>query len=134
MNLVYYNQDKISSDFSSLFTSVFPDMRKTQLNILPHILFGMISSESSSVPDIAKSLKGYTFDKEEIYAFTVAEHEQIIEIHAVNEKIPDKPYTPSTPQTGDNSVDKRIYLAFGIFSAVSAGLFLILYRRKKSGK
>ena len=62
MNLVYYNQDKISSDFSSLFTSVFPDMRKTQLNILPHILFGMISSESSSVPDIAKSLKGYTFD------------------------------------------------------------------------
>lgn len=62
MNLVYYNQDKILSDFVSLFTSVFPDMRKTQLNILPHILFGMISSESSSAPDIAKSLKGSTFD------------------------------------------------------------------------
>lgn len=62
MNIVYYNQDKITSDFSLLFTSVFPDMRKTQLNILPDIIFGMISSESSSVPDIAKSLKGSKFD------------------------------------------------------------------------
>lgn len=61
MNIVYYNQDKITSEFLNLFTSVFPNMRKTHLNILPDILFGMISSESSSVPDIAKSLKGSKF-------------------------------------------------------------------------
>ena len=32
-------------------------LRKTQLNILPSILFGMIQSESVSAPDIAKVLK-----------------------------------------------------------------------------
>ncbi len=61
MNLFYYTQEKVASNISNLFTSVFPDMRKTQLNILPDIIFGMISSESSSVPDIAKSLKGLRF-------------------------------------------------------------------------
>lgn len=57
MNLVYYNQGKITTLFANLFTSVFPNMPKTQLNILPDIIFGMLSSESSSVADVAKSLK-----------------------------------------------------------------------------
>lgn len=63
MNLVYYNHDKIASNISNLFISVFPDMKKTQLNILPDIILGMIYSESSSVPDIAKSLKSDKFSK-----------------------------------------------------------------------
>lgn len=57
MYKVYYNQDNISSEISNFLTSVFPDIRKTHLNILPFIIFGMLDSESSSVPDIAKSLK-----------------------------------------------------------------------------
>lgn len=32
-------------------------LRKTQLNILPAILFGIIQSESVSAPDMAKVLK-----------------------------------------------------------------------------
>ena len=33
-------------------------MKKTQLNILPDIIFGMIKSESSAASNIAKELKG----------------------------------------------------------------------------
>lgn len=57
MYKVYYNQDNISSEITKFLTSVFPNIRKTHLNILPFIIFGMLVSESSSVPDIAKSLK-----------------------------------------------------------------------------
>ena len=44
MSKLYYTQNQIH-------------LRKTQLNILPAILFGIIHSESVSAPDIAKVLK-----------------------------------------------------------------------------
>ena len=37
-------------------------LRKTQLNILPHIIWGIINSESSVAFDIAKHIKGSNFD------------------------------------------------------------------------
>lgn len=41
----------------NFFKKVIPNIRKTQLNIIPIIIFGMISAESCVPSDIAKSLK-----------------------------------------------------------------------------
>ena len=43
--------------FSQFIKNVFPNVRKTQLNILPYVVYGMISSESSVASDISKHLK-----------------------------------------------------------------------------
>ena len=57
MSLVYLNQSSFSSLFSQFIKNVFPNVRKTHLNILPYIVYGMISSESSVASDISKHLK-----------------------------------------------------------------------------
>ena len=57
MSSVYLNQSSFSSLFSKFIKKVFPKVRKTQLNILPYIVYGMILSESSVASDIAKILK-----------------------------------------------------------------------------
>jgi len=56
MNILYNNQSNITSQFSKFFKHIIPNIRKTQLNIIPSIIFGMISSESVVSFDIAKSL------------------------------------------------------------------------------
>ena len=55
MSKLYNTQNQITTNFE-LFLKKF-HLRKTQLNILPAILFGIIQSESVSAPDIAKVLK-----------------------------------------------------------------------------
>lgn len=57
MNKLYYNQSNITSEFYTFFKNSIPNIRKTQLNIIPSIIFGMISSESVVSYDIAKTLK-----------------------------------------------------------------------------
>lgn len=57
MNKLYNTQDEIASKFKSILLSIIPDLRKTQLKIIPFILIGMIVSESVVALDIAKSLK-----------------------------------------------------------------------------
>ena len=56
MNKLYNNQSNITSEFKNFFKQTIPNIRKTQLNIIPAIIFGMISSESVVSLDIAKSL------------------------------------------------------------------------------
>ena len=46
MNKLYNTQEDIASGFSKFLHTVDPNIRKTQLNILPYILFGILSSES----------------------------------------------------------------------------------------
>ncbi len=58
MYKVYNNQNKISSDIVNFLKKVFPNIRKTQLNIIPFIFLGMNLSESVVASDIAKELKG----------------------------------------------------------------------------
>ena len=55
MSKLYNTQKYITINFKCLLKKFH--LRKTQLNILPSILFGMIQSESVSAPDIAKVLK-----------------------------------------------------------------------------
>lgn len=56
MNKLYNNQTNITSEFSNFFKQNIPNIRKTQLNIIPSIIYGMISSESVVSLDIAKTL------------------------------------------------------------------------------
>ena len=44
--------------FEKFLKEVFPNIRKTQLKIIPYILHGMIISESLVPSDFAKVLKG----------------------------------------------------------------------------
>ena len=57
MNIIYNTQKEITSKISNILLKVYPNIRKTQLNIIPAITFGMILAESSSATDISKELK-----------------------------------------------------------------------------
>ena len=56
MNKLYNTQSKIASNILNFLNSV-GNFRKTQLNIIPFIVIGMILSESVVSSDIAKKLK-----------------------------------------------------------------------------
>ena len=56
MNKLYNNQTNITSEFKSLLLKIYPNIRKTILNFLPSILFGIIKAESIASSDIANSL------------------------------------------------------------------------------
>ena len=57
MNKLYNTQQKITNEIRDFLKINIPNLRKTQLNIIPEILFGMIASESVVSTDIAKCLK-----------------------------------------------------------------------------
>ena len=57
MNKLYNTQEKITNEIREFLKNNIPNLRKTQLNIIPEILFGMIASESVVSTDIAKCLK-----------------------------------------------------------------------------
>ena len=55
---LYNTQEEITTSISNMISSFYPNIRKTQLNIIPSFIFGLIDSESVVTSDIAKSLKG----------------------------------------------------------------------------
>ena len=57
MTKLYNTQTEITNKFREFFKKNIPSLRKTQLNIIPEIIFGMISSEFVVSTDIAKCLK-----------------------------------------------------------------------------
>ena len=57
MNKLYNTQKDFAIEFNKFISNVNPDLRKTQLNILPHIIYGMSVAESSVASDFARSLK-----------------------------------------------------------------------------
>lgn len=57
MNKLYNTQNEIASNLRIFLENNVNNIRKTQLNIIPYIIFGMIEAESCSAPDIAKVLK-----------------------------------------------------------------------------
>ena len=57
MNKVYNTQQDFTSSFKKFFKKCFPNIRKSQIKIIPAIIFGMISSENVTASDIAKTLK-----------------------------------------------------------------------------
>ena len=57
MNKLYNTQEEITNEIREFLKNNIPGLRKTQLNIIPEIIFGMIFSESVVSADIAKCLK-----------------------------------------------------------------------------
>lgn len=57
MNKLYNTQEKITNEIREFLKNNIPNLRKTQLNIIQEILFGMIASESVVSTDITKCLK-----------------------------------------------------------------------------
>lgn len=57
MSKLYNIQSDITSGFGNFLKKASPNIRKTQLNIIPSVMFGMINSESCASSDIAKVLK-----------------------------------------------------------------------------
>ena len=57
MNKIYNTQEDIAREIAEFLLKVNPNIRKTQLNIIPYIVIGMILGESSLSIDIAKNLK-----------------------------------------------------------------------------
>ena len=55
MNKLYNNQSNITSEFKLILLKIYPDIKKTILNFLPSILFGIIKAESIASSDIANS-------------------------------------------------------------------------------
>lgn len=57
MNKLYNIKEKITNKIRDFLKINIPNLRKTQLNIIPEILFGMISSESVVSTGLTKYLK-----------------------------------------------------------------------------
>lgn len=57
MSKLYNTQEDFAINFNKFVLNIYPKARKTQLNILPYILFGMTKAESSVASDIARELE-----------------------------------------------------------------------------
>ncbi len=57
MTKLYNTQTEITNKFREFLKINVPGLRKTQLKIIPEIIFGMIFSESVVSTDIAKCFK-----------------------------------------------------------------------------
>ena len=57
MYQLYNTQSEITTNLSNFIKNVFPNIRKTHLNIIPSIIYGMIMAESSVSRDISNHLK-----------------------------------------------------------------------------
>lgn len=57
MNKLYNTQKDFTTNLSKFIKRVIPNIRKTQINIIPSIIFGIIFSLSSVSSDIARTLK-----------------------------------------------------------------------------
>ena len=58
MNKIYNTQEDFATKIKSILQLICPNIRKTQLKIIPYILIGMFLSESLVAHDISKQLKG----------------------------------------------------------------------------
>ena len=68
MKKLYNTQKEITSNISKFLKKSFPNIRKTQLNIIPPIVLGMINSNSSSSNLIASAINYISFFNEIFFA------------------------------------------------------------------
>lgn len=81
-----------------------------------------------------ETVNGYTFDKEAVYAFSVSKDGEIIEITAINNKIPEQPKTPDAPKTGDTNNMTALLALLGMSAVSLAGIGIVKYRKKKKAE
>ncbi len=69
MNKYYNTQEEIASKIAKKLLEIIPNIRKSQLKIIPFILIGMINSESVVASDISNHLKD---------DFSLVQHDSVI--------------------------------------------------------
>lgn len=133
MNIIYNTQKEITSKINKILLKVYPNIRKTQVNIIPAIVFGMILAESSSAPDISKELKD---------DFSLIQHDSVVKrIRRFFSNKLFKPYEfyDSIIKFVINNYklkhsDKRVHIVFDhMFSHDNYTVFMISLRVGKQG-
>lgn len=133
MNKVYNTQEQIASEIDKILIEVFPGIRKTQTNIIPFLIFGMIISESVVATDIAKSLKG---------PFSLIQYESVVK--RIKRFFTNKLFDPYPfydhiirhvlKNYKKKHADKRIHIIFDhMFSHDNYTVFMITMRIGKQG-
>lgn len=84
MRKLYNTQNEIASNIKKFLLKIFPDIRKTQLKIIPYIIIGIILSESVVASDIAKKLKEQ---------FSLVQHNSVVK--RINRFFKNKLFSPS---------------------------------------
>lgn len=69
MSTIYNTQDDFATNFKNFLLKISPNIRKTQINIIPYILLGMLNSESTVASNISKQLKG---------DFSLVKHDSVV--------------------------------------------------------
>lgn len=75
-----------------------------------------------------ETVDGYQLDKDIVYEFSVKQNDDLIEINAINKKIPE---LQKTPNTGITSNVSTMLLLFAISILSLAGIGIIQYQKKK---
>ena len=133
MNKVYNTQEEIASKIKEFLLDVNPNIRKTQLKIIPFISLGMILSESAVASDIAKTLKD---------DFSLIQHESVI--RRIKRLFKNKLFNPYKfyddiikyiiSNYKPKHSDKRIHITFDhMFSHDNYTVFMITMRVGKQG-
>ena len=133
MNLIYNTQEDIAILLKKFLQKIFPNIRKTQLKIIPYILIGMILAESNVASDISKVLKD---------DFSLVQHDSVIK--RIRRFFKNKHFDPYMFYDGiikyvisnykPKHNDKRIHIIFDhMFSHDNYTVFMITMRVGKQG-
>lgn len=130
---VYNTQKEIASNLKDFLLNAIPDIRKTQLKIIPFIVIGMLLSESCVASDIAKHLKD---------EFSEVQHESVV--RRITRFFTNKLFNPYLfydkiihhviSSYKKKHSDKRVHIIFDhMFSHDNYTVFMITMRIGKSG-
>ena len=133
MYKIYNNQKDFAIDIQKFLKKVSPNIRKTQLKIIPFIMLGMILSESCVASDIAKQLKSN---------FSLVQHESVI--RRIKRFFSNKLFNPYVfydavikyviSNYKKKHSDKRVHITFDhMFSHDNYTVFMITMRIGKQG-
>jgi len=133
MNKLYNTQKEIASEISKSLLQSIPDIRKTQLKIIPFIIIGMLLAESVVASDIANKLKD---------DFSEVQHESVV--RRISRFFTNKLFNPYNfydkiichviANYKKKHNDKRVHIIFDhMFSHDNYVVFMITMRIGKQG-
>lgn len=133
MNKIYNTQEDFATKIKSILQLICPNIRKTQLKIIPYILIGMFLSESLVAHDISKQLKG---------DFSLVQHSSVVK--RIRRFFKNKLFSPYTfydkiiryviSNYKKKHSDKRVHIVFDhMFSKNNYTVFMITMRIGKQG-
>ena len=79
-----------------------------------------------------ETVDGYQLDKDTVYEFSVKEDGEIVEITAINHKIPTEPVKLDAPKTGDVSNMTALLAMLGVSVVSFAGITIMKHHKKKA--